>query len=138
MQLSIFLPDGVFLAQPAAKIIAESEHGCFCLLPHHIDFATALVPGLLAFAPPEGGSELLALGAGTLVKQGNQVRVAVRTAVRAPAAGTLAGRVRDRSRQLDGQERAAATAAARLETDLIRRFMVLREPGGRTAAEILS
>lgn len=133
MRLSILLPDGVFLEQAVDKIIAESEQGFFCLLPHHIDFVTALAPGLFSYVPAGGAPELLALDAGTLVKRGDSVRVAVRRAIRASEPGRLARTVADGFRRLAAEEREARNAAAHLETDLMRRFLVLRQSAGLPA-----
>jgi hypothetical protein len=47
MKLTILLPGEVFLEAEAAKVIAEAGNGSFCLLPRHVDFVAALVPGLL-------------------------------------------------------------------------------------------
>ena len=49
-------------------MIAEADNGSFCLLPRHIDFATALAPGLLSFEEPGGAESFLAVDSGVLVK----------------------------------------------------------------------
>ncbi|HNW91621.1 MAG TPA: F0F1 ATP synthase subunit epsilon [bacterium] len=133
MQLRLLLPDGVLLDAPADKIIAEAGDGCFCLLPQHIDFVTALVPGLLAYTPPNEAPELLAVDAGTLVKQGTTVRVTVQRAVRTTVPGQLARTVANEFRVLALAEREARAAAARLDTDLMRRFIALRTAAGLAA-----
>jgi F-type H+-transporting ATPase subunit epsilon len=43
------------------KIIAEAEHGVFCLLPQHIDFVAALVPAILSFEAETGEEVFVAI-----------------------------------------------------------------------------
>ena len=52
MKLKVWLPISVLLDETVTKIKAEAENGHFCLLPHHIDFVTALVPGSYRLFPP--------------------------------------------------------------------------------------
>ena len=49
MKLMVLLPTEVLIDEEARKITAEAQNGSFCLLPRHIDFVTALVPGILSF-----------------------------------------------------------------------------------------
>lgn len=53
MQLKVLLPTEIFLHEPVRKVVAEAPNGSFCLLPAHIDFVTALVPGLLSYETEE-------------------------------------------------------------------------------------
>ena len=57
MQLKVLLPTQVLVDEPVSKVVAEGEDGSFCLLPRHVDFTSALVPGLLVFEPAGGGEE---------------------------------------------------------------------------------
>jgi F-type H+-transporting ATPase subunit beta len=47
MKLMVLLPGEVFMEEEVEKVIAEARNGSFCLLPRHVDFVAALVPGLL-------------------------------------------------------------------------------------------
>ena len=47
MRLKLLIPTRVVIDQPVTKVIADGEHGSFCLLAHHVDFLALLVPGLL-------------------------------------------------------------------------------------------
>ncbi|HBE49542.1 MAG TPA: F0F1 ATP synthase subunit epsilon, partial [Cyanobacteria bacterium UBA11369] len=49
MKLKVLLPTKILLEEEVSKITAEAANGSFCLLPRHIDFVTALVPGILIF-----------------------------------------------------------------------------------------
>ena len=129
MRLKVLLPTEVLLDKEVAKVIAEAENGSFCLLPRHIDFVAALVPGLLSFTLDEGHEEFLAIDEGILIKCGAEVLVSTRTAVRGPDLGALRHTVEERFRHIDEREKQARAAVARLEVDLVRRFMELGEHG---------
>ena len=128
MRLKILLPAEVFLTEEVVKIIAEAENGFFCLLPRHIDFTAALVPGVFSFT--SGNEEtFLAIDGGTLIKRGDEVLVSTRNAVRGPELGTLKAVVIKQFEEIDEREKKARSAAAKLEVDLLRRFMELKEHG---------
>jgi F-type H+-transporting ATPase subunit epsilon len=125
MRLKVLLPSEVLLDAAVTKVIAEAENGAFCLLPRHIDFVAALVPGLLSFETEDGREEFLAIDEGILVKCSAQVLVSTRQAVRGPDLGSLRQAIDEQFRAVDEQEKKARAAAARLEADLVRRFLEL-------------
>jgi F-type H+-transporting ATPase subunit epsilon len=127
MQLKVLLPQEILLDQPVRKVVVEAENGSFCLLPRHIDFAAALVPGLLAFETPAGREEFLAIDHGILVKKGPEVFVSSTDAVLGPDLGMLRQTIAERFHHLDERERHARSALARLEAEFVRRFIELRE-----------
>lgn len=129
MRLKVLLPTEVLIDTEVSKVVAEAENGSFCLLPRHVDFVTALVPGILSFTEEEGCEEFLAVDEGSLVKCGAEVLVSVRNAVRGPDLGMLHRLIEERFRTIDEYEKKARAAAARLEADLVRRFIELREHG---------
>ena len=127
MQLKVLLPTAVLVDEPVVKVIAEAENGSFCLLPRHVDFVAALVPGLLSFTTADGVEEFLAVDEGILVKQGDDVRVSVINGVRGGALAELRALVTQQFERLDERERRARSALARMEADFVRRFIELRE-----------
>lgn len=127
MKLKVVLPTGTLVEQEAVKITAEAENGSFCLLPHHIDFVAALVPGLLSFENAKGEEEFLAVDEGVLVKCGNEVTISSRNAVRGAVLGELKKAVERQFRILDEREHQARTVLAKLEADLVSRFVRLGE-----------
>ena len=129
MNCKILLPSEVFLNKEVAKVVAEADNGRFCLLPQHIDFVASLVPGVLIIVGTDGQEEFYAIDQGVLTKMGANVMVSTRDALRIPDLGQLKGIVEERFKTLDDKEKAARTAAARLEADLVRRFMELRKYG---------
>ena len=74
MNLKILLPAEVFLTEEVTKVVAEAENGFFCLLPQHVDFTAALVPGVFLYATEEE-ENYLAIDVGTLVKKGDEILV---------------------------------------------------------------
>lgn len=125
MKLKVLLPTEVLLDQPVTKVIAEAENGCFCLLPHHIDFVTALIPGLLSFFDEAGQETFLAVNEGILVKCGQEVLVSTRHAVRGTDLETLKQTVEQQFRVLDEREKLTRSALAKLEASFVRRFQEL-------------
>jgi F-type H+-transporting ATPase subunit epsilon len=127
MHLKVLLPTQVLVEEKAAKVVAEAENGFFCLLPHHVDFVAALVPGILYYTTVEGDERLAAVDEGTLVKCGDEVLVSVLNATPGTDLGSLQERVVESFRTLDEEERRARTALARLEAGTMRRFLELEK-----------
>ncbi|MFP3868377.1 MAG: F0F1 ATP synthase subunit epsilon [Desulfobacteraceae bacterium] len=125
MKLKLLLPSEILISQEVTKVIAEAENGYFCLLPRHIDFVAALVPGILSFTPPEGEEEFVAVDEGVLVKVGQEVLVSTRNAVRSSELENLRETVEQEFRIKDDREKRAHSAVAKLEANLVRRFMEL-------------
>ncbi len=127
MRLKIMTPTQIVVNQETAKVIAEGENGSFCLLPRHIDFVAALVPGILSFFSSEGQEEFAAVDEGILIKAGREVLVSTRNAVRSKELGTLRQTVAREFQVKDERERTALAAGARLEADIVRKFIELGE-----------
>lgn len=129
MNLKILLPNVVLLNREVSKVTAEAQNGHFCLLPHHIDFVAALVPGLLSFEDLHGEELFVAIDEGTLVKCGEEVLVSTRAAAAGDDLAYLEDVVSRQFEVLDERERMARSAAARLESGLVRRFMEFERHG---------
>lgn len=124
MRLRIVVPTRpVLTAEDVRRVVAESTNGSFGLLPRHVDYTTALVPGILLFEDAAGAERLVAVDRGLLVKCGADVLVSVRRAVVGEDLATLRETVRTRFETLDERERRARTALAELESRFIRRFV---------------
>jgi len=81
MRLKVLVPAKVILDLEVDKVVAKSPDGYFCLLPHHVDFVSALAPCMLSYED-EGGREFsLAIDEGTLAKCSSEVLVATRFAI---------------------------------------------------------
>lgn len=107
------------------KVSAEGVHGCFTLLPKHIDFVTALVPGILGYETPIGREHYVATDDGVLVKEGSTVRIACLNVVCGRPLGELEAAARDLFLAVSEREKLFRAAAARLEADFVRRMAEL-------------
>ena len=129
MNLRVLLPSEVFLNREVTKVTAEAENGHFCLLPQHIDFVAALVPGLLMYEDADHKEHIIAIDEGALVKCGDEVLVSTRSAASGGDLGNLQNVVDEQFAVLDERERMARSASARLEAGLVRRFMEFDKHG---------
>ncbi len=122
MHLKVLVPTEVFVDTKTTKIVAEAENGSFCLLPHHIDFVAALVPGILSYTLENKEEVFLAINEGILVKRGNDVFVSTLQAVQDKDLETLQTTVTKKFRILDEREKLIRSALAKFEATIIRRF----------------
>jgi F-type H+-transporting ATPase subunit epsilon len=127
MRLRILLPTHVLADERVTKVVAEADDGAFCLLPRHVDFVTALVPGVLVFQRAGNGERFAAIDRAVLVKCGREVSVSTPTGVVGTDLAALEALVEERFLDLDEHERKARTALARLEAGTLRRFRELQE-----------
>lgn len=125
MQLKVLLPAEVLLEAQVVKVIAEAVNGQFCLLPRHVDFVAALVPGILYYTSREGTEHIVAVDEGVLVKCGNEVLVSTLNAIPGTHLEQLQSAVAETFRELDDDERRARTTLARLEAGTMKRFLEL-------------
>jgi F-type H+-transporting ATPase subunit epsilon len=129
MNLKALLPTGVLIEEEVTKVIAEAHNGFFCLLPKHVDFAAAIVPGILSFETAGGREEFLAVDQGILIKCGQEVLVSTRNAVRGPDLGQLRRTVEERFKVLDDREKTARSAMVKIEAGFVRRFLEIQGHG---------
>jgi F-type H+-transporting ATPase subunit epsilon len=122
MRLIVVLPAETFLDLDVDQVVAEAEDGHFGIEPRHIDFVTALVPGILGYVK-DGEETFMAVDEGILVKNGPEVRVSVRNATRGARLGELMRTVEEKFQVMDDKEKNARSAAAKIEADLVRGFM---------------
>ena len=122
MRAKVILPSGVLLEQEAVKVVAEAQNGSFCLLPQHIDFTAALVPGILILTAADGEETFLAIDEGILVKHGREVLISTWNALRGRL-GELQQTVVAQLRDLGEQEQQARLALDRLEASLVHQII---------------
>ncbi len=123
MTLKVLIPTRVFLEERVEKVTAEGQYGTFCLLPRHLDCVSALVPGILSYVPRGGDEQFMAVDHGALVKKGDQVLVSTQSAVAGEGLGTLRETVAKQFLVLDKREEKARSMLARMEADVVRRFI---------------
>ncbi|NEQ08172.1 MAG: F0F1 ATP synthase subunit epsilon [Moorea sp. SIO4E2] len=126
MILKVLLPTEVLVERPVTKVIAEAENGSFCILPRHIDFVAALVPGILSFELESGKEAFIAVDEGILVKCGAEVLVSTLNAVCSDNLDQLKQTVEQQFRVLDEREKLTRSALAKFEASIMRRFKELR------------
>jgi F-type H+-transporting ATPase subunit epsilon len=127
VQLKILVPAGVFASiTNVERMVVMTPTGSFGLLPHRLDCAAVLSPGLLSYSTGTADEIHLAVDSGVLVKTGPEVLVCVRHAI----AGTDLGRLRQAVQQellkLSEQESSSRRTLAHLESGLIRAFVELQ------------
>ncbi len=128
MRLKVILPTKILKDMEVTKVVAESEDGYFGILPKHIDFVAALVPGILSFQS-ENGEEFLAVDEGILVKCGSWVMVSTRRATASKDLNNLKRTVSEEFLALDEDEKRARSILSKLEADFARHFMKIMDHG---------
>ena len=127
MQLKILLPFKVFAEkQDVLHIVAESTSGSFGLLPHRLDCAAVLVPGILTYETSAEGEVCVAVDQGVLVKTGSEVLVSVRNAIGGSDLDQLRAAVEAEFLTLDEQEKNTRSVLSKLESGFVRRFAALQ------------
>ena len=127
MNLKVLLPFEIFAEKAGvARIVAETREGSFGLLPHRLDCAAALVPGILIYETDVEGEVYVALDHGVLVKTGPDVLVSVRRAISGTDLGQLRDAVEHEFMTLDEHEQGVRSVMAKLETGFLRRFATLQ------------
>jgi F-type H+-transporting ATPase subunit epsilon len=126
VKVKILLPSEIFFSGEISKMTAQAVNGSFCLLPRHVDFVSVLVPGIMTTAGNDGRITFYAIDAGILVKKGDDVFVSTRNAFAIPDIGKGKEIVEEKFKVIDDREKAARSAAYRLEADMVRRLMEIK------------
>ena len=105
------------------RIVAQTPQGSFGLLPHRLDCAAALEPGILTYETEAEGEVYLAVDQGVLVKAGKDVLISVRNAIGGTDLDKLHDTVKQDFLNLDDQEKSVRQVLAKMESGFIRRFM---------------
>ena len=128
MTLTIFLPFRIFAKlDNVSRIIAQTLEGSFGLLPHRLDCAAALVPGILSYTTRNADeTQYLAVDEGTLIKSGDRVLVSVRRAIAGSHLNDLHEAVVRDYLTLNTQEREMRSIVAKMEGGFLGRLAELR------------
>jgi F-type H+-transporting ATPase subunit epsilon len=123
MNLKVLLPFEVFADKAGvSRMVAETHDGSFGLLPHRLDCAAALAPGILTYETEADGEVFVAVDEGVLVKAGPDVVVSVRRALAGKDLGQLRDAVTKQFLTLDEHEQSVRTVMAKMETGFLRRL----------------
>jgi F-type H+-transporting ATPase subunit epsilon len=125
MRLKIFLPREILIDEPVERVTLEMGEGSMTFLPRHIDYVSALVPGLLSYKTVDGAETFFAVDEGIVIKRASEVLVSTRNAIRGADLGTLRQKVEEEFQMVGERERMTKDALARLEAHFVRRFMEL-------------
>ena len=124
MNLKILLPFKIFVEKVGVlRIVAWTREGSsFGFLPHRLDCAAALAPGILIYETEADGEVCVAVDEGVLVKTGTDVLVSVRNAIGGRDLARLREAVEREFLNLDEQEKSVRSVLAKLESGFIHRF----------------
>ena len=127
MRLKALMPSGVVLDREVVRVRFDARDGSRTFLPHHADFVTAVVPGLVSFNPVETPDEeiFMACDQGVLVKEGDLVRLSVRRAVISNDLAVLTKAIGEEFKKVEDERKTVNAAMARLEVGLTRGLMQL-------------
>lgn len=126
MNLKILLPFQIFAEKTAVlRIVAETGAGSFGLLPHRLDCAAALAPGILTYETAADGEVFVAVDEGVLIKAGPNVLVSVRRAIGGTDLGELHAAVKREFLTLDEREQNVRSVMVKMESGFVRRFVEL-------------
>lgn len=126
MDLKILLPARVFVeASGVSRIVVETDHGSFGILPRRLDCVAVLRAGILIYENEVGDEFYVAVDEGILIKTGAQVQVSVRDAIAGRELGQLRSAVQQDFLVLNEQERNLRTVLGKMESGLIRRLVAL-------------
>lgn len=129
MFLNIVLPHEILLSQKdVRRIVVESRHGSFGLLPRRLDCAMPLSSGILVFEI-EQGEQYVAIGPGVLTKVGDHVSVAVSHAMHSYDLKTVKQMAYVQFLKEEERQKEVRTALAKLEMAFARNFLELKRYG---------
>src|ERR1700722_16887851 len=121
ISLRVLLPFQVFAEKSGvSRIVAETGEGSFGLLPHRLDCAAALAPGILTYETDAEGEVFLAVDQGVLVKAGMDVLVSVRNGIGGTDLGKLHEAVKQEFLAVDEQEKSVRLVLAKMESGFVR------------------
>jgi F-type H+-transporting ATPase subunit epsilon len=123
INLKILLPFQIFAEKTdVLRIVAETRDGSFGLLPHRLDCAAALVPGILIYENETDGEVFVAVDEGILIKTGLNVIISVRNAITGTDLGQLREAVDREFMNLNEREQNVRSVMAKMESGFIRRL----------------
>lgn len=124
INLKILLPFQVFADESDVKrVVAHTLAGSFGILPHRLDCAAALAPGILTYETEADGEVFVAVDQGVLVKAGADVLVSVRHAIGGADLDDLQEEVQTQFLTVNEHEKTVRAVLSRMESGFIRRLM---------------
>jgi len=126
MHLKVLLPHLVFAEHSdVLRIVSETHEGSFGILPHRLDCAAALIPGILTYETKSQGEVFVGIDEGVLVKTGDRVLISVHRAFGGVPLEALRQAIKTEFLNLDEQEKELHNVLAKLESGFLRQFSEL-------------
>ena len=119
INLTVVLPTNILLTAAASEVYLNTLAGSYGILPHHVDFATALEPGVFEFRTPGGERRYVAMDGGAVVKQAAELIVTTPHGATSADLHELERGLRERFDAIDERERQMLAAMQRLEASLM-------------------
>ena len=126
MELKVVTPIEVILSCPIQKITIEGIDGFRSLLPKHIDFITALKPGIMTYVTTDNATKYLACNQGLFVKCGTQVSISTPWAVISDDLEHLKHHIKQNMAEMEQERKEVGVSMARLEIGLTKGLIQLR------------
>lgn len=123
MQLKILLPYTTFAEKlDVVRIVAETNHGSFGILPNRLDCSAVLTAGIFCYQCKNQAEVFIAVDQGVLVKTGLNVLVSVRRAIGQADLSRLHALVKKEFLVIDENEKRLHATMLKLETGFLRQL----------------
>lgn len=126
MKLVICSPLETVVDAEISKISFEALDGYRTLLPKHVDYVSALGPGIISYIPQGDTVKYVACHQGIIVKQGAKVTVSAQGTVKGNTLAELKDLIQQNYKKNEEHRKELSAAMARLELGLARGFYQLR------------
>ena len=127
LKLKILLPFRVFAdCTDVSSLCAETATGSFGILPHRLDCAAALVPGVLTYVTTDGGEKYVAINEGVLIKTGLSIVLSVRNAIAGTDLAELRKTVEREFIQVRDRDQNERASIKKLESRLMKQLTELK------------
>ena len=121
MNLKVLLPSFILLEEKEVRrIVVETNVGSVGLLPHRLDCAVVVIPGILIYEAYNREEKYIANDMGILIKCNRDVTISVWTAIIGKDLGYLQQALQTSFFNLDEQEKKVRSVLAKLESSFIR------------------
>lgn len=120
MTLRVLEPVREALRADVARLSVPARDGVVGILPHHIDYVTAVAPGILTYIDGDEREAFVGIDEGILVKRGQEVLISTRQAVTGYDLGQVQAAYERQLAAQQEQERRARSALERLEVEFVR------------------
>ncbi len=122
MKLLISTPEKVYLSKEVSSITVDTAMGSMGFLERHIDFVTAIEPGILSLRTEDGREEYVALFEGILIKQADTIDISTRHALQSDNLPQLEESLERYYKETEQKEKKARSSLAMLEGSIIKQF----------------